>query len=467
MKKTLRFVAILIIAVICFNFTVVAEKNVNVILDGEIINFDVPAQIVNGRTLVPMRIIFEKLGAVVYWDNNTRTAIAQKDNVNVNITIDNTTLYKNNMPIILDVPAQLIGGRTLVPLRAVSEAFGCEVQWDGDTRTVNIFTSNNLSPSQEAISELKKWIANNGTFIEGIEDLGYEIKKGLNRFTILPVKNSRDVVISYYSWTSKEFADFTIYLSDARVNASYFVDSEYSYLNGNIAKSISSNNINLTYNSSKSEFKGNKEIVLQKFDKLAEDTLIIFEKFLKENNIGLTLKDFELDYDLPEKSIQQNIAFDNLKDFVLVHQNDIVNNKPVFMQSDNSNDSIQYSIQYNDKNDTIELIMSRTYNNACIYSITTLTREDQTYQCTFSYYNSSNKSNTPDFEAIYTIDAGSFGEKSNINFENISGNKANVNSYKEVAKFMNLEMLNYTEFVFDNFLQKFECSMADFGFALE
>ena len=238
MKKTLRFVAILIIAVICFNFTVVAEKNVNVILDGEIINFDVPAQIVNGRTLVPMRIIFEKLGAVVYWDNNTRTAIAQKDNVNVNITIDNTTLYKNNMPIILDVPAQLIGGRTLVPLRAVSEAFGCEVQWDGDTRTVNIFTSNNLSPSQEAISELKKWIANNGTFIEGIEDLGYEIKKGLNRFTILPVKNSRDVVISYYSWTSKEFADFTIYLSDARVNASYFVDSEYSYLNGNIAKSI-------------------------------------------------------------------------------------------------------------------------------------------------------------------------------------------------------------------------------------
>ena len=111
---------------------------INVIVDGNYINFDTKPQFVNGRTMVPMRRIFEELGASVQWDNATWTAIAKKDGVEIRFTIDDYTMYKNGSPNTLDVPAQLINGRTLVPLRAVSEAFGCDVGWDGNDNVVSI-----------------------------------------------------------------------------------------------------------------------------------------------------------------------------------------------------------------------------------------------------------------------------------------------------------------------------------------
>ena len=113
---------------------------INVIVDGNYINFDTKPQFVNGRTMVPMRRIFEELGASVQWDNATWTAIAKKDGVEIRFTIDDYTMYKNGSPNTLDVPAQLINGRTLVPLRAVSEAFGCDVGWDGGDNIVSIIS---------------------------------------------------------------------------------------------------------------------------------------------------------------------------------------------------------------------------------------------------------------------------------------------------------------------------------------
>ena len=72
--------------------TAFANENVTVQLNGEVLEFDVQPQIINGRTLVPMRVIFENLGAAVEWDDNTRTVTAQNDNITVRITIDDTTL---------------------------------------------------------------------------------------------------------------------------------------------------------------------------------------------------------------------------------------------------------------------------------------------------------------------------------------------------------------------------------------
>ena len=113
---------------------------INVIVDGNYINFDTKPQFVNGRTMVPMRRIFEELGATVQWDNATWTAIAKKGGTEIRFTIDDYTMYKNGSPNTLDVPAQLIDGRTLVPLRAVSEAFGCDVGWDGTDNVVSIIS---------------------------------------------------------------------------------------------------------------------------------------------------------------------------------------------------------------------------------------------------------------------------------------------------------------------------------------
>lgn len=139
MKKVLL---VLITAIMLFSTMIIplaaGNGEIKVYLDSAKIEFDVKPQVINGRTMVPMRKIFEELGATVDWDDSTQTAIGIKDNIVVKFTINDYIMYKNNAAKTLDVPAQLINDRTLIPLRAVSEAFDCQVGWDGNTSTVSI-----------------------------------------------------------------------------------------------------------------------------------------------------------------------------------------------------------------------------------------------------------------------------------------------------------------------------------------
>lgn len=112
-----------------------------VILDGRQLSFDVPPTIEQGRTLVPMRAIFEALGAEVSWDGATRTVTADREQVTVRLTVGVKTAYKNGAPVALDVPAKVVGGRTLVPLRFVSESLDCRVEWDPKAQTVTIISA--------------------------------------------------------------------------------------------------------------------------------------------------------------------------------------------------------------------------------------------------------------------------------------------------------------------------------------
>lgn len=144
MKKIVTLTMAVIMLISLFTFSVSAQENVLVYIDGERIEFDVQPQIINGRTLVPMRKIFEELGAAVDWDNSTQTAIGTKNNTSVKITINDNNIYKNGVASTLDVPAQLIDGRTLVPVRAISEAFGVDVFWRGEINTVSIRSSENI-----------------------------------------------------------------------------------------------------------------------------------------------------------------------------------------------------------------------------------------------------------------------------------------------------------------------------------
>ena len=115
-----------------------ATNEIQVLLNGAPIAFDQPPVIENGRTLVPLRAIFEAMGADVEWDNATRTVTAELDEVNISLTIDSNILYRNGEAITLDVPAKIVGGRTLVPVRAIAESFGAEVDWVQATRTVTV-----------------------------------------------------------------------------------------------------------------------------------------------------------------------------------------------------------------------------------------------------------------------------------------------------------------------------------------
>ncbi len=113
-------------------------KPISVKIDGKNVVFDQQPIIENGRTLVPIRGIFEALDATVGWDGTTQTVTAQRGDTSISLQIGSAKMYVNGEEKILDVPAKLVGGRTLVPARAVSEAFGCDVQWDAEHWSVRI-----------------------------------------------------------------------------------------------------------------------------------------------------------------------------------------------------------------------------------------------------------------------------------------------------------------------------------------
>ncbi len=107
----------------------------------------VPAQIVNDRTMLPMRSIFERIGAKVTWIESEKIIFATKDNLLITMQIDNNVMSVQRIEndevvkIELDVPPFIVNGSTLVPVRAVAESLGCSVKWDQQTYTVDISTT--------------------------------------------------------------------------------------------------------------------------------------------------------------------------------------------------------------------------------------------------------------------------------------------------------------------------------------
>jgi len=114
------------------------NRDISVEISGDKVHFDQEPVLYNSRTMVPMRKIFEELGADVYWDNDTNTATGERGDRTVEITIGSNRMYLNGKAIMLDTPAILLAGRTLVPVRAIAEGLGCDVDWDDRNSVVEI-----------------------------------------------------------------------------------------------------------------------------------------------------------------------------------------------------------------------------------------------------------------------------------------------------------------------------------------
>ena len=117
---------------------VFADQLISVKYNGENIVFDVPPQAIEGRVMVPLRAIFEYIGAEVEWDGWTETATAKKDNNIIKCTLNRNEMYINGESRYIDVAPCVINERILVPVRFMTEALSCDVVWDGETNTVLI-----------------------------------------------------------------------------------------------------------------------------------------------------------------------------------------------------------------------------------------------------------------------------------------------------------------------------------------
>ncbi|MGN1007926.1 MAG: leucine-rich repeat protein [Butyricicoccus sp.] len=118
------------------------DSQIHVVYNGRRISFGATGQnpvVESGRTLVPLRAIFEAMGATVGWDDATKTVTATRGGDTIKLTLGDKTLYKNGKAVMtLDVPAKSLNGRTVVPARAVAEAFGADVGWIAAAKIVTI-----------------------------------------------------------------------------------------------------------------------------------------------------------------------------------------------------------------------------------------------------------------------------------------------------------------------------------------
>ncbi|MDQ2087654.1 copper amine oxidase N-terminal domain-containing protein [Herbivorax sp. ANBcel31] len=141
MKKILAVVTLIVVVLFSCSILspeVYAESEISVYLNEELLQFDVEPYIKEGRTMVPFRVIFEAMNLDVSWNASNKTVYAKNDTTEIIIEIGESYSYVNGYRRTLDVPAEIVNGRTFVPLRFVAENSGGEVSWDGDTRTVYI-----------------------------------------------------------------------------------------------------------------------------------------------------------------------------------------------------------------------------------------------------------------------------------------------------------------------------------------
>jgi len=127
-----------------------AQGPIRVLLDEQEIDFagSPPVQL-GGRVMVPLRGVFEAMNATVDYDARTRTIFAVRDDTQIQLRIGSQRATVNNQVRMLDVPAQVRFGRTLVPLRFVSEALGAEVRWSEFQRSVYITTPVDAQPGPD------------------------------------------------------------------------------------------------------------------------------------------------------------------------------------------------------------------------------------------------------------------------------------------------------------------------------
>ena len=211
-RKLLNCILVGTLVVACA--TPVMADDIQVTLNGETLAFDVKPQIINDRTMVPLRAIFEALGAVVDWNQDTKTITSQKADRKVILGIGEKTMLVNDNTVEIDTPAQIVEDRTLVPVRAIAEAYDADVTWNADTKTVVIVDNTpnatvTPTPEKQAEYEYKaKTVAyyqggGNLPRYDSVVDCGKEIK-----FDELES-------VYYYKYTSDE--DIQTYIEVAKL----------------------------------------------------------------------------------------------------------------------------------------------------------------------------------------------------------------------------------------------------------
>lgn len=182
-------------------------------VDGKAVNADVPPVIVKERTLIPARAVFESMGATVTWNEGSRLVEVSLGTGTVQLTIDSKSAVVNGKQVSMEVPALIVGDRTMIPVRFVAESLNCGIGWDGDRRTVKV-----TSPAAETKAS--------------VESVKVEEKNDFYRVTI----QGKSALKSFKSFTydnplrfGVDISGASLLMEDGRVSADNEVFSDIRY----------------------------------------------------------------------------------------------------------------------------------------------------------------------------------------------------------------------------------------------
>ena len=171
------------------NFT--APANISILIDDLEVEMDVPPDVRDGRTMVPIRAVAEALGADVEWVQDTQQIVMTRAGVTVTMTLNSTTASIDDETVEMDVAPYATEGRTLIPARYVAEFFGQKVDWDGNRRQVLITEDKSVAGD----SNLEQWAVNMG-LIYGFQYFGSNYG--------LPAPYGKPIRFGMYDRTAKE-----------------------------------------------------------------------------------------------------------------------------------------------------------------------------------------------------------------------------------------------------------------------
>lgn len=209
MKKLLALALSMVMAA-SLTLTASAASQIRLVLDGSTVigASEVPPEIRDGRTMIPIRALAEPLGADVGWDQATRQVTLKRAGVTIVMTVDSTTAYVNGKAVEMDVAPYITNGRTLIPARYVGEFFGQKVDWDGEKRQVVVTEDKSVVGE----SNLERWAIPMGAIQLGLNEgshrwFAYKRAFTVSNYTpnggrgsreVLPAERCRDMLS--YSW---------------------------------------------------------------------------------------------------------------------------------------------------------------------------------------------------------------------------------------------------------------------------
>lgn len=187
-------------------------NNIQVYIGGEKQSYEQPPVNSNGNVLVPLRAIFESLGATVEWDSSTQTVTATKEGRTVVLTIGSKTAYINGAAVTLSAEPQLVNGYTMVPVRFVSEAFGGEVEWNGEASSVVVFQNGPSVPTsaeseQPAAAPSEPTESGPSSSSPILSNISKGISAPSDIVFVIDVTGSMGEVIDYIKESVKSFVD--------------------------------------------------------------------------------------------------------------------------------------------------------------------------------------------------------------------------------------------------------------------